>query len=398
VGTEPAERTERIQFAHELRGVAALLVMVLHVALAFFLRPEGEAKLLNLPVYPGRAPAAIRYVGAYSPINFAHFGVALFFLISGFVIPFSFRSQRGAGFLVARAFRIIPPYALGLAVTLLSLRAATWYFGRDMPQPVGFWQVLSHVFLVRDVAAWQNLDGIVWTLEVEVKFYLLCALLAPALRRGLAWPLVPLGLACVAATGLASRVPVSFALPHPQLYNLLLVVQMTALMVPFMLIGTLANFHFRQRISGRACAALMLFLLGCFALQWRMNFLRATVRSGTYNYTAAWVVFTICYLLRNRLSPARSLSWLADVSYPVYLIHGFAGPCYLRVFLSLWDRPWVALVSCFGLVFGLATLLHHWVEVPSNRLGKRLAARLGRPAGTAAPPAATAPPAGARAA
>jgi peptidoglycan/LPS O-acetylase OafA/YrhL len=266
-----------------------------------------------------------------------------------------------------------------------------------MPLPVAFWQVVSHVFMVRDVAAWQNLDGIVWTLEVEVKFYLLCALLAPALRRGLAWPLVPLGLACVAATRLASRVPVSFALPHPQLYNLLLVVQLTALMMPFMLIGTLCNFHYRRRISGRTCAALMLFLLCCFALQWRMSYLRATSRSGTYNYAAACAAFTTCYLLRDRLGSARPLGWLADISYPVYLIHGFAGPCYVRVFLSLWDRPWVALASCFGLVFGVATLLHHRVEVPSNRLGKRLAARLGRPAGTPAP-AAAAPPAGARAA
>jgi peptidoglycan/LPS O-acetylase OafA/YrhL len=46
--------------------------------------------------------------------------------------------------------------------------------------------------MVRDVAGWPSLDGIVWTLEIEVKFYLLCALLAPALRRGLVFGLAAL--------------------------------------------------------------------------------------------------------------------------------------------------------------------------------------------------------------
>ncbi len=54
-------------------------------------------------------PAGAELVIA-SPINFGAFGVALFFLISGFVIPLSFQSYGRLDFLVARFFRIYPTY------------------------------------------------------------------------------------------------------------------------------------------------------------------------------------------------------------------------------------------------------------------------------------------------
>ena len=49
------------------------------------------------------------------PLNWGPFGVALFFVISGFVIPFSFETYGRLDFIVARFFRIYPTYLTGLS-------------------------------------------------------------------------------------------------------------------------------------------------------------------------------------------------------------------------------------------------------------------------------------------
>ena len=52
--------------------------------------------------------------------NAGRFGVALFFLISGFVIPFSFKEPRPLlRFALSRFFRLYPAYWLSLMLALL---------------------------------------------------------------------------------------------------------------------------------------------------------------------------------------------------------------------------------------------------------------------------------------
>ena len=186
---------DRISFAHLLRGIAALSVVLFHYLGIFWARPEGVASLLNAPVLA--VPAPIAFLAAiFTPndvFSVGHFGVALFFLISGFVIPFSFSRQTRLGFFVARAWRLWPTYATGLTLTLLWLFAVTTVFGRAWPHAPQV--LLWHYALgVRDIAGSPSLDGIVWTLEIEIRFYLLCLLLAPALRSGRSlWPVAAAG-------------------------------------------------------------------------------------------------------------------------------------------------------------------------------------------------------------
>ncbi|MCQ4062259.1 acyltransferase, partial [Klebsiella pneumoniae] len=61
---------------------------------------------VSMPVYLG-------WLHRLPQFNWGAFGVALFFLISGFVIPFSFVKATWLSFLVGRFFRIFPLYAVG---------------------------------------------------------------------------------------------------------------------------------------------------------------------------------------------------------------------------------------------------------------------------------------------
>lgn len=95
------------------------------------------------------------------------YGVALFFLISGFVIPFSLRKSGFLEFLVSRMFRIVPTYFFGFTITLLAIFLCSCYFGRDWP--FSYREIFIHYIPgIRDLFWTRGIDGIIWTLERQL--------------------------------------------------------------------------------------------------------------------------------------------------------------------------------------------------------------------------------------
>jgi peptidoglycan/LPS O-acetylase OafA/YrhL len=151
-------------------------------------------------------------------------------LISGFVIPFSVERLDRASFVRARAWRIVPTYAAGFLFTIAALLVAGLYYGN--PFPYTAFEVADHLVPgLRLLLGSRFIDYVVWTLEIEVIFYLICAAIAPWLRDG---SLLTFAVAVIAL--LCSFVRPDF---HPE-YLLALV---------FMLVGTVINFRARDRID-----------------------------------------------------------------------------------------------------------------------------------------------------
>jgi peptidoglycan/LPS O-acetylase OafA/YrhL len=135
-----------------------------------------------------------------------HYGVQLFFVISGFVLALPFAKSYAGGepvslrrYFLRRLTRLEPPYVLVMLGSFLLLR-----FVRG-DEASGLWPRLAAGLFYLHGAAYAELNPInlvAWSLEVEVQFYLLTPLLAAifavrrvALRRAL---LVAAGAACVA--------------------------------------------------------------------------------------------------------------------------------------------------------------------------------------------------------
>src|SRR5580692_10533687 len=106
-------------------------------------------------------------------------GVHLFFFLSGFVIsyPFLRALERGAPmpswqhFYYRRFIKIVPSYVLSMVVAFVIGYAAIVRYGST---PV--WQeILTHLLFIH--TWWQptygSINGVLWTLAVEVEFYLL---------------------------------------------------------------------------------------------------------------------------------------------------------------------------------------------------------------------------------
>jgi len=90
------------------------------------------------------------------------------------------------------------------------------------------------------------------------------------------------------------------------------------------------------------------------------------------NYGYALVVFSLCYLWRERFRAVRVLDFFAAVSYPLYLVHAVSGYVVMHI---LMDRglPYLAAAPlALVVILCAATVLHYAVELPTASLGKRL--------------------------
>lgn len=355
----------RVDFANNLRGLAALCVVVGHYLGVFWLNRPAVANLLGAPTLPGSiaTPEIVPYLWSVRDFGWGPFGVALFFLISGFVIPFSFQRTGAGGFLIGRIFRICPTYFVGFSITLLALAATRLYFHNDS-WPYSASHIAAHYFPgVRDILQFESIDGIIWTLEVEVRFYIVCALLSVWLSR-----LDRRVFVVAIFIGL-----VAIALPTLYGANYYALMARNALaFITFMFIGVAIHYNFKGRLSGEGLAILGPVLFAVFVVAMASG---ASTRgvSLLWNYALAAIIFlTAAVFARNwRSNPV--LEFFADISYPLYVSHGLFGYALMRVALDSGLPSGVAVLLAIVGAIVLAWAMHIAVEEPTHRLGKKLA-------------------------
>ena len=358
---------DRIWFAQLLRGVAALIVMYRHLAVGYWIANApvavfaGLRPLADVPDLPHHGLTRL-----LDPLGITGgpLGVGIFFLISGFVIPFSLERLGPWRFLIQRAFRLYPTYAvgLGLSCAVLALYSAT----HGTPFRVTWLDYLSNASLCRDWFRGDGIDGIVWTLEVELKFYLACAAIGTvtSLRSGLAIliSMVLLTLFCCTA---------DFS---PPVHRIVSVVAIAAPFLPFMFLGTCFYNHQHGNWSLGKTVLIGVVLAALSSI----NFLQVQPQLGLppryffASYSLALVIFTLAYTFQNLIPYSRALNALAEISYPLYVVHGVSGYVLLTVLMNAGCPPYPAIAISMATAIAVAYVLHVVIEKPSLRLGRRL--------------------------
>jgi len=186
-----------------LRAAAALYVVVFHALIQ--IEPDGKT-LTGV----AKACAAL--------FTFGHHAVDLFIVISGFclMLPALKNGGHPAGgtrtFLWKRARRILPPYFIALACTLLLI--ALWVghktgTGWDASLPVTQKGLVTHVLLLQDafVDTAEQINGAFWSISVEWRIYFAFPVLLFAWRK--VGPVGATALAILAAYAL--RYPILWA-------------------------------------------------------------------------------------------------------------------------------------------------------------------------------------------
>jgi peptidoglycan/LPS O-acetylase OafA/YrhL len=169
---EPSRHIEYLDYA---RGIAILVVFVFHCFGAVFnyFEPPWNGWFLDMSV-------SKTYLALF-PLSLGRYGVAVFFVVSGFCIHLSFYQQgkNWRDFFTRRFFRIYPPYFSPLVFfSLLILTKSLIYRG-------GWHQFWTHLLLFHnfDKLTFYGVNPSFWSIAVEVQLYLLYPLLLAAVGK-----------------------------------------------------------------------------------------------------------------------------------------------------------------------------------------------------------------------
>jgi peptidoglycan/LPS O-acetylase OafA/YrhL len=175
-----------------LRALAATLVFIYH---AWFLFHRPDCGFVECQ--PDNWLLASVWRGAV--VNLGTQGVALFYVISGFLLYRQFLVRRQVGirgsvglkaYAVRRAARILPAYWTVMLVVGLTLEGSPMLHGSGLLQYLGFAQIYTQGGL------WRNPVPATWTICVELSFYVFLPVwaitvewLLARIRRGLRFEL-----------------------------------------------------------------------------------------------------------------------------------------------------------------------------------------------------------------
>jgi peptidoglycan/LPS O-acetylase OafA/YrhL len=352
-----ASKVGRLGHLDALRGIAAILVVIQHTLEIIADHPQA-------PTWYRALAGAIDT----TYFNFGRAGVIAFFLISGFVVPFSLKKPYAlSAFAISRFFRLYPAYWLSLLISVTLLPALGLI---SFPLK----QVLANVTMLQFALHQPDVNGSYWTLFIELAFYGCCALwfLFGVLRsaRFLAATIVGLlALALMAAF-------VRYHHPHVPLpvgyINFLAAMH----------IGTLARLAKLERdaLARRLLPAIVaIALVSAIAISWLAYAKTPETESWIANVTGIYAGYALFFYCVTRQAFANRVTlYLGGISYSFYLFHGvllrLGRP--LGFALPWWTGSLVIVLFAFALSMIVATLVFQFVERPAVKVSHRLMHRI----------------------
>lgn len=318
----------RLVAVDALRGIAALAVVLFHYTTRF------------TQLYPATSAPSVSF-----PLGYL--GVNLFFIISGFVIFMTLeKTRRPMDFVVSRFSRLFPTYWAAVAITFATV-SVFGLPGREVTLP----QAVGNLMMVHGFLWIPHVDGVYWTLEVEMLFYAWMLLLYSVgwLSRinWALWLLLALRIAYHLASvwaGVDLSWTLSRVLILPYIAWFALGISVYRILRPD---GCAAYSTFGTAIAAVLCIAIVEGpLLGLLAigLAWAV-WVAAKGRAAALNHPA--------------------LVFLGTISYPLYLIHENIGWIIERSLLAAgWAFDFAALAA-LGLIVLVACMLSATVEKPA---------------------------------
>jgi len=307
-----------------MRGIAAFMVMWFHLT---FHLPDG----------------VLRTSGLYG-----HLGVVVFFVISGFIIPYSidlrnYRVGRDSWtFIGRRIIRLEPPYLASVLLLLCVpyLAGLTPWFQSDVSTH-DVYRAALHAFYV---APWTGEDWLnisYWSLAIEFQYYFFMVVTAPILLfAGNLWP---------QRAFLTLVIVVAYCSHETRLVFIYL---------PVFVLGFIQFLRMRRGMALAEC------------LVW----VGASLAAITLTQELSWAIIAPIALLALNVPWAERcfpLLFLGTISYSLYLLHGPIGLGVGNLVSRVSDFPPTAIFALQIVAVILFSFLFWFlIERPSIRLSK----------------------------
>lgn len=344
-----------------MRGIASLSVLAFHL---FRSPPQAD-------VLAAAFPAPVEVFSDY-----ARSGVAVFFVISGFVIAYTTRSlgprvRDGARFALRRQVRLDPPYYAVMAFVLVLMLGERLVPGLES-RTLSAGDVVLNMLYLQDIAGVPSVLAVAWTLCLEVQFYLVIVLLTVAagrmsrLRGSQRHSGLFVRLSALVLGAISLALPLLGLDGGPWFIGTWWMFCFGAVIAWYML-GKLS-----ARTTGLVCAVVGIW---CLAVT-----LWSPVADPWGSHWFAWITggVILAILATGSMSrrPPRAFLYLGALSYSLYLVHLPVIDTVMAGAYKLTGDSTGGALLAYALAaaasFGAAMLVHRLVEQPAMGWSERL--------------------------
>lgn len=313
---------KRLLELDSLRGLAALVVVLYH----YFYRYDS--------IY-GHQGVAVDW------IFWGKYGVEVFFMVSGFVIFWTLQKlQNPLDFIVSRVSRLYPVYWISVILTYF-LVLLCGLDGRD----VGFFDALINLSMLQGFFKVQSVDGVYWTLMVEIIFYFWIFILF-ILKLHQKSEIILCGVV------IANVLDIIFLLDISSVLRRLLIFDYMSFFV--------SGICFYKIINAKKSNWSILVLFFC---------LLSTAISYSLSYfpffIALYFVFYLSVSGRLRIMSNRYLVYLGGISYALYLVHQNIGYIIINTFYDYGLEGFFGIITAMIVSLSIAIVLTKYVEKPA---------------------------------
>lgn len=339
---ELKQQAYRIFFLDLIRGIAALAVFFQHA---------GEGLWPEFAIF------------SHDWFNVGKFGVVIFFLTSGFVIPLSLeRGKSTIKFWIGRLFRLYPLYWASLTLVVLLETIGIPSVPQDFRSNLVY-NSLVNITMLQDFVGVPHAIGLYNTLTLELIFYIICTILFvfKIHAKTYMWAWGVLGLTVFGSVlvplGIEKRLPMA-----------------AMFYILSMFVGTVFYRYYSRSVTKSQVVKLLVAVSGVAIAGTYVNYVLYT-KAATAEYTflsvtTPWAIgyafFLGAFTFRDRTFP-QVFAWLGKISYSVYLIH----PVILIITPDLSSRPLMLAVMLAGTLI-LANATYNFIEHPLIEFGRKL--------------------------
>ncbi|MBO1579742.1 acyltransferase [Bacillus sp. XF8] len=372
--------TRRYKELDSLRGIAAIIVLIGHF-LALF--PILGKKIMYSTF------------GVYFPILWqGHSAVIIFFVLSGFVLSLPFYKGMKfnyLGYLMKRFCRIYLPYivilfiAIGIKVGIHSkigtipglVQWGLWNI------EVSFNRVINHILFLGEF----NSDAfimVIWSLVHEMRISIVFPLIIFLLLR-VNWK-VSIGIAMfLSAIGylLMKNIPSEFNMPVST--NYFVTLHYSSMFIIGALLAKNREYLINKIINLKV--KYLLLPLGILFFNYpRIPFMILSKLIGEIDYTLYLVIidwyicFGACLIILSALSSKRfskllrmkPVHFIGEISYSLYLVHPIVLLTTVHMLYGKISIPFILFIA-FLFTIVVSVLCHKFIEIPSIKIGRKLA-------------------------
>lgn len=333
-------RTRRVNEIDLLRFLAALAVVIFHYAFRGYAADDRT----TMP-YPLLEPLA----------RYGHLGVELFFMISGFVILMTASRADLRAFIVSRITRLYPAFWACCTITFVSiLLLGNGHYNASVVQ------YLANMTMLSGFVGVPSIDGVYWSLFVEIHFYVMVAAIV-ALRQVHRAQLLLLG-------WLAATVALEFY-PVSPLRRLLLADYATYFISGALCFLIWQTGAARVRLAGLAVCLVLaihqtLQSVPRFEAHYDTTLSASVIIALVTGFHAAMLLVA---LGRTGWIGLRSWAQVGALTYPLYLLHQYVG---FMIFNRLYPAldPHLVFWGTVVLMLAASYAIHRYVERPLSPL------------------------------